>query len=68
MALPKHDLRIYLDAETKAELDAYAEALGVEDGKAAAEIITESLMGKNHKNKVIARRLVRAGLVRIDRD
>lgn len=35
MSLPKHDLRIYLDAETKAELDAYAEALGVEDGKAA---------------------------------
>ena len=68
MSLPKHDLRIYLDAETKAELDAYAEALGVEDGKAAAEIITEALMGKNHKNKVIAQRLVRAGLVRIGRD
>lgn len=27
MSLPKHDLRIYLDADTKAELDAYAEAL-----------------------------------------
>jgi hypothetical protein len=38
MSLPKHGLRIYLDAETKAGLDAYAEALGVEDGKAAAEI------------------------------
>lgn len=65
MSLPKHDLRIYLDADTKAELDAYAEALGVEDGKAAAEIITEALMGKNHKHKVQAARLVRAGLVRI---
>ena len=67
MSLPKHDLRIYLDAETKAELDAYAEAMGVEDGKAAAEIITEAL-GKNHKHKVQAARLVRAGLVRIGRD
>ena len=65
MSLPKHDLRIYLDADTKAELD--AEALGVEDGK-AAEIITEALMGKNHKHKVQAARLVRAGLVRIGRD
>lgn len=61
MTLPKSDLRIYLDADTK-------EALGVEDGKAAAEIITEALMGKNHKHKVQAARLVRAGLVRIGRD
>ncbi len=54
MSMPKHDLRMYLDAETKAELDAYAEALGgVEDGKAA---------------KVQAARLVRAGSVRIGRD
>ena len=36
MSLPKHDLRIYLDAETKAELDAYAEALGIEGGKVAS--------------------------------
>lgn len=42
--------------------------MGVEDGKAAAEIITEALMGKNHKYKVQAARLVRAGLVRIGRD
>lgn len=68
MSLPKHDLRIYLDADTKAELDAYADALGIEDGKAAAEIITEAIMGKNHKYKLQAARLVRAGLVRIGRD
>lgn len=68
MSLPKHDLRIYLDAETKAELDMYAEAMEMDDGKAAAAIITEALMGKNHKHKVQAARLVRAGLVRIGRD
>ncbi len=52
MSLPEHDLRIYLDADTRA----------------AAEIITEALMGKNHKYKLQAARLVRAGLVRIGRD
>ena len=52
MSLPKRDLRIYLDADTRA----------------AAEIITEALMGKNHKYKLQAARLVRAGLVRIGRD
>ncbi len=40
MSLPKHDLRIYLDADTKAELDAYAEALGVEDGMTFSEYVS----------------------------